>query len=87
MSKEIFKPKYQWIRVSDICPAPDQKVLIVQDTGNGGTLIDRLIVETACYDAELHKFWNHNGNMCESVLFWSIFPYDLENKIYKTKGK
>lgn len=57
----IFKPNYQWIDARDICPAADQKVLIVRDIGETGTLIDRLIVETAVYDNEFYCFVTESG--------------------------
>lgn len=81
----IFKPTYQWISVRDICPAADQKVLIVRDIGEPGTIIDRLIVETAVYDNEFHCFVTESGEKFNAkyVLYWSLFPFDLEQQIYK----
>lgn len=70
----IFKPNYQWIDARDICPAADQKVLIVRDIG-----------ETAVYDNEFHCFVIENGQKFNTkcILYWSTFPFDLEQQIYK----
>ena len=88
MSKEIFKPKYQWIRTKDICPAQDQKVLIVRDIGNGGGAIDRLIVETAIFGGHF-DFYNADGIQIkgDTVLYWSVFPYSLEREVYRRKAE
>lgn len=88
MSKEIFKPKYQWIDTRSICPAQDQKVLIVRDIGDGGGVIDRLIVETATFGDDAN-FYNVDGTQLKSdvVLYWSVFPYSLEDKVYHRKAE
>ena len=85
--KQIFHPKYQWIRTSDICPEPNQKVLIVRDLGDTGMTIDRLVVETAFVDPDKPIFVNQNGESIKphDVLFWSLFPVSLERKVYKRK--
>ncbi len=71
----VFSPKYQWIRVSDILPEYDQKVLIVRHIGDSEFLVDRYIVNTACYVKEGYFAGEENERYeVDDVLFWSVFP-------------
>ena len=71
----VFSAKYQWIRASDILPEYDQKVLIVRHIGDCEFLVDRYVVDTACYVKEGYFVGEQNEKYQESeVLFWSLFP-------------
>lgn len=71
----VFSPKYQWIRVSDIRPEYDKKVLIVRDIGISDILVDRYIVNTACYTKDGYFVGEENEHYeVDDVLYWSLFP-------------
>lgn len=71
----VFNPKYQWIRATDILPEYNQKVLIVRHIGDSEFLVDRYIVNTACYVKEAYFVGEENEQYkVDDVLYWSLFP-------------